>query len=83
MPELPSVKSSEISLISVPAFWPMAMAAALAEEGSKLYADKLKFVEEEIKMTSASLLSSVAQAETNRNNEMHATRIEYGYIQIS
>ena len=38
------------SLASVPAFWPMAMAAALAEEGAELYADNLKFVGEEIKI---------------------------------
>ena len=50
MPEKPSVKSSELSLASVPAFWPMAMAAALLEEGAELYADNLKFVEEEIKI---------------------------------
>jgi polyhydroxyalkanoate depolymerase len=45
-----SVKSSELSLASVPAFWPMAMATAMLEEGSELYAKNLKFVEEEIKI---------------------------------
>jgi poly(3-hydroxyalkanoate) synthetase len=45
-----SVKPSEFSLASVPAFWPMAMAASLAEEGMELYAKNLKFVEEEIKI---------------------------------
>ena len=45
-----SVKPSEFSLASVPAFWPMAMAASLAEQGSQLYARNLKFVEEEIKI---------------------------------
>ena len=45
-----SVRSSELSLLSVPAFWPMAMAAAMLEEGSELYAKNLKFVEEEIKI---------------------------------
>lgn len=43
----PSVKSSELSLLSVPAFWPMAMATAMFEEGTELYAKNLKFVEEE------------------------------------
>lgn len=43
-------KSSELSLTSVPALWPMAMAAALAEEGMALYAKNLKFVEEELKI---------------------------------
>jgi poly(3-hydroxyalkanoate) synthetase len=33
--------------LSVPAFWPMAMAAALMEQGTELYARNLKFVEEE------------------------------------
>jgi hypothetical protein len=38
MSKKPSVKSFEQSLISVPAFWPMAMAAAMMEEGTELYA---------------------------------------------
>ena len=38
------------SLLSVPAFWPMAMAAALLKEGTELYAKNLKFVEEEIRI---------------------------------
>ena len=54
MPKQPSAessaKSSEFSLTSVPAFWPMAMAAQLIENGSELYAKNLKFVEEEIKI---------------------------------
>ena len=50
MTKKPSVASSEFSLASVPAFWPVAMAAALAEEGAELYADNLKFAEEEIKI---------------------------------
>ena len=50
MPKNASVKSSELSLLSVPAFWPMAMAAALAEEGTELYAKNVKFAEEEIKI---------------------------------
>ncbi len=50
MPKRPSVKSSEFSLASVPAFWPMAMAASLAEDGMDLYARNLKFLDEEIKI---------------------------------
>ncbi len=50
MPKKLSVTSSELSLASVPAFWPMAMAASLAEEGMDLYAKNLKFVDEEIKI---------------------------------
>ncbi len=45
-----SVRSSDFSLMSVPAFWPMAMGAAMLEEGSELYGKNLKFVEEEIKI---------------------------------
>lgn len=45
-----SVKSSDLALFSVPAFWPMAMATALVEEGAELYARNLKFAEEEIKI---------------------------------
>ena len=37
-------------LQSVPAFWPMAMAATLLEQGTELYAKNLKFVEEEIRI---------------------------------
>ena len=44
------VKVSEFSLTSVPAFWPMAMAASLMEQGAELYAKNLKFTEEEIKI---------------------------------
>lgn len=43
-------RGPDFSLASVPAFWPMAMAAALMKEGSALYAKNLKFVEEEIKI---------------------------------
>ncbi len=50
MPKKSFAKSSEFSLASVPAFWPMAMAASLAEQGAELYARNLKFVEEEIKI---------------------------------
>jgi polyhydroxyalkanoate depolymerase len=50
MAKEPPVKSSELSLTSVPAFWPMAMAASLMESGTELYAKNLKFVEEEIKI---------------------------------
>jgi len=46
----PPAKSSEFLRTSVPAFWPMAMAASLAEEGAEFYAHSLKFVEEEIRI---------------------------------
>jgi poly(3-hydroxyalkanoate) synthetase len=50
MPQHPAVKSSERSRTCVPAFWPVAMATAMLEEGTELYARNLKFVEEEIKI---------------------------------
>ena len=50
MPKKPSAKSSEFSLTSVPAFWPLAMAASLMQQGAELYARNLKFGEEEIKI---------------------------------
>jgi hypothetical protein len=43
-------QSEDLSLLSVPAFWPMAMATRMLEEGTELYAKNLKFVEEEIKI---------------------------------
>jgi poly(3-hydroxyalkanoate) synthetase len=50
MPKKLSVKPPELSRASVPAFWPMAMAASLVDEGTELFAKNLKFVEEEIKI---------------------------------
>jgi poly(3-hydroxybutyrate) depolymerase len=50
MANQPAVKTSELKQTSIPAFWPMAMAASLAEEGMELYARNLKFVDEEIKI---------------------------------
>jgi poly(3-hydroxyalkanoate) synthetase len=50
MPMETAASPEELSLASVPAFWPLAMAATLAEQGAELYAKDLKFVEEEIKI---------------------------------
>jgi poly(3-hydroxyalkanoate) synthetase len=50
MSKQPAVKPSELALTSVPAFWPMAMAASMLEAGSELYARDLKFVDEEIRI---------------------------------
>jgi polyhydroxyalkanoate depolymerase len=52
MPTNPAGKPAETSIASIPAFWPVAMASALAAEGVELYAKNLKFVEEEIKIRS-------------------------------
>jgi hypothetical protein len=48
--EKPFVKSPDLSLVSVPAFWPIVMAARLIEAGAELYAKNLSFVEEEIRI---------------------------------
>jgi hypothetical protein len=50
MSKKPPVNTADLSLTSVPAFWPMAMAAALWEQGAELVAKNLKFVEEDIKI---------------------------------
>jgi len=50
MSENCSVKPAELSIPSIPAFWPIAMASALIARGTELYAKNLKFVEEEIKI---------------------------------
>lgn len=52
MPAKPPARTSELARTSVPAFWPLAMATELAEQGIALYAKNLKFVEEEIKIHS-------------------------------
>ena len=44
------IKPAGLSLPSVPAFWPMAMAMTMLEDGAELYAKNLKFAEEEIKI---------------------------------
>jgi poly(3-hydroxyalkanoate) synthetase len=44
------LKSTELAHASVPAFWPMAMAASLWEQGVELMAKNLKFVEEDIRI---------------------------------
>ena len=50
MSKAPSVTAADLSMTSVPAFWPMAMAAALWEQGAELVTKNLKFVEEDIKI---------------------------------
>ncbi len=44
------IKPAGLSPPSVPAFWPMAMAMRMLEDGAELYAKNLKFAEEEIKI---------------------------------
>lgn len=47
------VKSADLPLIGVPAFWPMATATAMIEQGLDLYVRNLEFVTEEIKLHSS------------------------------
>ncbi|MCI4678732.1 alpha/beta fold hydrolase [Rhodoblastus acidophilus] len=47
-----SVKKSELGPMGVPAFWPMALAVQLGEEGLELFAKNLRFIEEEVKINS-------------------------------
>ena len=49
MPKEPLLESPDFSQSCVPAFWPMAMGAALLKAGGDLYAKNLKFVDEETK----------------------------------
>jgi hypothetical protein len=50
MPKQPPVEPANPPFPSVPAFWPIAMAATLFEQGSELLAKNLKFVDEEIRI---------------------------------
>ena len=43
-------KDAEPDWMGIPAFWPMAMAAAMVKEGAALYAKNIEFVDEEIKI---------------------------------
>ncbi|OZI34475.1 esterase [Bordetella genomosp. 10] len=45
-----SVQASELAMLCVPAFWPMAMAKTLMDEERELYAKNLKFIGEEVKI---------------------------------
>jgi poly(3-hydroxyalkanoate) synthetase len=77
MSKKPSVKSSELSQMSVPAFWPMAMATAMMEEGTELYAKNAKFVEEEIKIND-DLRPKLATPNTARLNLRTMVLRDYG-----
>jgi poly(3-hydroxyalkanoate) synthetase len=50
MPKTSAAKPPAPSWMSIPAFWPMAMATALLKESSEIYAKDVEFVEEEIKI---------------------------------
>ena len=65
------------SLAGVPAFWPMAMAASLAEQGTELYARNLKFVDEEIKIHDE-LRPALANPNTPRLDLRSMTLRDYG-----
>ncbi len=50
MPQQTPAKPATPSFPSVPAFWPMAMATTLFQQGSELLAKNIKFVDEEIRI---------------------------------
>jgi poly(3-hydroxyalkanoate) synthetase len=50
MTEKPTLGAADFRVLSVPVFWPIALAASLVQEGAELYARNLKFAEEEIKI---------------------------------
>lgn len=77
VPKSPAAKSAEFSLASVPAFWPVALAASLAERGAELYARNLEFVEEEIKIHDE-LRPSLATPNTVRLDLRAMKLREYG-----
>jgi poly(3-hydroxyalkanoate) synthetase len=71
------VKPSDLSLASIPAFWPVAMASSLAAEGAEFYAKNLKFLEEEIKIQ-AELRPTLATANRIRLDLRTMLLREYG-----
>lgn len=77
MSENRSVKPAELSVTSIPAFWPIAMASALVAEGADLYAKNLKFVEEEIRI-SADLRPALATPNQVRLDLRTMLLREYG-----
>ncbi len=76
MPEKIDEKSSN-RLLSVPAFWPIAMAAQIAEMGQALYARNIRFIEEEIKIQ-AELRPQLATPNTVRLELRTMTLRDYG-----
>lgn len=73
-----SALSSEFSMASVPAFWPMAMVAQLAETGEEIFAKNLKFVDEEIKIKDE-LRPKLATPNKERLNLRTMTLRDYGH----
>ncbi|MDR2240581.1 MAG: alpha/beta fold hydrolase [Zoogloeaceae bacterium] len=73
----PVAKASDFSLTCVPAFWPVAMAAQLAEAGEAFYARNIKFVEEEIRIK-AELRPKLATPNTARLELRTMTLRDYG-----
>jgi polyhydroxyalkanoate depolymerase len=72
-----SPRSSRRAPSSVPAFWPMELAAALIEEGTELYAKNLKFLHEEAKIH-AELRPRLATANRIRLDLRTMALREYG-----
>lgn len=75
----PMASSAELSHGSVPAFWPMSMAACLVENGLELYAKNIRFLEEEAKLH-AHLRPKLATSNTTRLDLRSMTLRDYGNI---
>jgi polyhydroxyalkanoate depolymerase len=72
-----AVRPAELSKLSVPAFWPMAMASSLIENGAELYARNLRFIDEEIRIN-ASRRPALATANRVRLELRTMTLRDYG-----
>jgi len=77
--DTPNPSASLAEAAAIPAFWPMAMAAALAEAGTELYARNLKFAEEEIKIR-AELRPALATPNTVRLELRTMQLRDYGKV---
>lgn len=78
MPQETAAKLSEFSLASVPALWPLAMAANLAEKHAEFTAKAMQFAAEEIKLHGGGLLPELATANTVRLGLRTMLLREYG-----
>lgn len=76
-PASPAPPANPADADAVPAFWPMAMAAALMQTGAELYARNLKFAEEEIRIN-AELRPALATPNTVRLDLRTMALRDYG-----
>jgi len=77
MPKKSSVTAAERALLSVPAFWPMAVPTEMLEAGTHLVARNIKFIDEEVKIH-ANLRPTLATPNTVRLDLRTMSLREYG-----